>query len=107
MDLEIRKRDRVFLADGQKLGRAMNMIHPTAGFGTYPHHHFLLIVNHQTGRDYYIPTKYIDQEASEEGEIMLTVNKWDFLRRDLMIKPPFVRTNNFEQTSLGDEPSLT
>lgn len=106
MDLEIRKRDQVYLADGQRLGQAMNMIQPTAGSGAYPYRHFLMIVNNQTGRDYYIPTKYIDQEASEEGRIQLSVSKWDFLRRELMIKPPFVRTNHFEQIALAEEPPI-
>lgn len=106
MTFDIRKTDRIFTADGFELGQASSLyIRPEADPQHRDYDQYLMVINLEEGDEYYIPTNYVDTQASATGEVRLSLTRSEIESIDLKQRPPFIERGEANEEALADEPS--
>lgn len=100
MELDIRKLDEVWTADGQRLGLAHHLYHrpdgvnPAVGdYGSY-----LDIANFEFGDDYYVPTDFIAGRDAQTGRVTLSVTFRQIMERTWNRMPFFIVRGGRQET---------
>jgi len=106
MTFDIRQYDTVFTADGSELGTAMSLyIRPDADPEHRDFDQYLMVLRLEEADEYYIPTNFIDAQASETGQVRLSLTMAEIEESNLKRRPPFIERGEANEEALANAPS--
>ena len=91
MDIQIKKLEEVWTADGQKLGLAVHLYHRLEGVDPKLelYEQYLEVENLEIGDNYFVPTEFLRRDG-EGGRLATTVKLRAVLERTWTRQPDFV-----------------